>query len=280
MIMDKLREKVINKSPLCVGIDLREEHIPNCITKGHFDPEIHFVEYAKDIVDATLDVAACYKVQIACYEAFGLKGLKAYKEILDYIKSKGEYVIADIKRSDIGSTAELYAKAHFEGDFEADIITLNPFMGKDSISPYFKYFNESKGAFILAKTTNKGSKDFQDLLIDDMSLSNKVLNNIFKWSKELDEYKNFPSMGAVVGVNNLESIKSLKPFTDKLFLLIPGYGAQGAKIEDIKYLMGSKMNGVVNVSRGISGGLKEEDNYKDILKERATTFAKELKFNE
>ncbi len=278
MIMENLQKRAIDKSPLCVGIDLRQEHIPFEITNGGFDVENHFVEYAKAIVDLTTDVAACYKVQIACYEAFGIPGLKADKEILKYIRSKGEYVIADIKRSDIGSTAKMYAKAHFEGELEADIVTLNPFMGKDSISPYFDYFKKGKGAFILAKTTNEGSKDFQDLIVGNRSISSTVLDKVYEWSKELGDFTNFPNMGAVVGVNNASSLNALKESTDKLFLLIPGYGAQGAKLEDIKYLMGDKMNGVVNVSRGISGGLSEDRDFRKSLRERALKLAKELRY--
>ncbi len=279
MIMDNLQNRAKEKSALCVGIDLRECQIPLEITEGKFDVEKHFVSYAKEIIDATSDLAACYKVQIACYEAFGLEGLKAYRQILDYIRSRGELVIADIKRSDIGSTAKMYAKAHFDGDFEADIVTLNPFMGKDSISPYLEYFKKGKGAFILAKTTNEGSKDFQDLVFEHGStLSKEVLDRIYEWSKEAGEYQSFPNMGAVVGVNNLSSIKILKESTDKLFLLIPGYGAQGAKLEDIKYLMGSKSNGVINVSRGISGGLANEQNFRKVLRNRALKLAEELTY--
>ncbi len=278
MIMENLQKKAIEKSPLCVGLDLREEHIPLEITDGKLNVEKHFVEYAKEIVNLTLDMAACYKVQVACYEAFGISGLKAYKEILNYIRSKGECVIADIKRSDIGSTAKMYAKAHFEGEFEADIITLSPFLGKDSLSPYFDYLRKGKGAFILAKTTNEGSKDFQDLRLGSDSLSKIVLDKIYDWSSDLGAFDKFPNMGAVIGVNNLNSIKDLKESTDKLFLLIPGYGAQGAKLEDIKYLMGDKMNGVVNVSRGLSGGLREEKDFRKVIRDRATKFSKELRY--
>ncbi len=278
MIMENLQERAINKSPLCVGLDLREEHIPLEISGGKLKVEQHFVEYAKEIVDLTIDKAACYKVQIACYEAFGIAGLKAYKEIVRYIRSRNELVIADIKRSDIGSTAKMYAKAHFSGDFEADIVTLNPFLGKDSLSPYFDYLKTGKGAFILAKTTNEGSQDFQDLRFGHGSLSKVVLDKIYEWSNDLGSFDRFSNMGAVVGVNNLNSIKELKESTDKLFLLIPGYGAQGAKLEDIKYLMGDKMNGVVNVSRGLSAGLREEKQFRRIIKDRVERLSKELKY--
>lgn len=109
------------------------------------------VAYAKEAIDASKEYAACYKVQIACYEAEGLSGMVAYQQIVSYIRSIGEIVIADVKRGDIGSTAGLYAKGHLSGDFEADVVTLSPYMGKDAISPYFDFFAKDKGAFVLAK---------------------------------------------------------------------------------------------------------------------------------
>lgn len=279
MIMDILQNRALEKSPLCVGIDLRDNQVPLEISEGEFDAEKHFVEYAKEIIDASLEYAACYKLQIACYEAYGIAGLKAYSRILKYIRSKGQIVIADIKRGDIGSTAEMYAKGHFTGDFEADILTLNPYMGQDAITPYFSYFKEGKGAFILGKTSNLGSKNFQDLTLSDdtnRTLSQTVLQTVYEWGREYSDNGEFSALGAVVGVNNLEGIHAMKPYTDKLFLLVPGYGAQGARIEDIRTLICDKKNGVVNVSRGLTAGLQESKDFKKELKQRAQQLAKEL----
>ncbi|MDO4793756.1 MAG: orotidine-5'-phosphate decarboxylase [Filifactor alocis] len=279
MIMKELQQRAIENSPLCVGIDLRESHLPLEIADSGADLGAKFVDYAREVVDASIEKAACFKVQIACYEAYGLKGLLAYKEILSYIRSKGGIVIADIKRGDIGSTAEMYAQGHFEGDLEADILTLNPYMGEDAITPYFSYFKKGKGAFILGKTSNPGSRDFQDLKLrdSDRKLSQEVLERIETWGQSCGKDDVFGSLGAVVGVNNIDDILEMKPYTDKLFLLVPGYGAQGAKLEDIRALINERRNGVVNVSRGLTAKLTEEKDFRGELSHRADQFAKELR---
>lgn len=276
MIMQELRNRAIDQSPLCVGIDLRPDHLPQEIVSGVEGLGNQYVEYAKEIILASKDYASCYKVQIACYESEGLNGLKAYSEILKEIRRSGHIAIADIKRGDIDSTAAMYAKGHFEGDFEADIVTLNPYMGEDAIHPYDKYIKEhNKGAFILGKTSNKGSKNFQDLDVDGNPFYTKVLDKISTWGKEL-EMGDFPGYGAVIGVNNANELKILKESSKGIFLLIPGYGAQGAKIEDIKYLINEEKNGVVNVSRGYTAGISQDADFRKILAQRAQELAKEL----
>lgn len=279
MIMEELQRRAIENSPLCVGIDLRESHLPLELRDSRADLGSKFVGYAKEVVDASIGKAACFKVQIACYEAYGLQGLLAYKEILNYIRTKGGFVIADIKRGDIGSTAEMYAQGHFEGDLEADILTLNPYMGEDAITPYFPYFRKGKGAFILGKTSNIGSRNFQDLKLkdSDRKLSQEVLSRIEGWGQSCGKDDSFGAIGAVVGVNNMDDLLDMKPYTDKLFLLVPGYGAQGAKLEDIRALISERRNGVVNVSRGLTAKLMEEKDFRKELSRRADQFAKELR---
>lgn len=273
MIMDKIRQRALETSPLCVGIDLRESHIPQEMKGLSIGDQ--FVEYTKAIVEASKDYAACYKVQIACYEGYGIEGLIAYKKILDIIKNSGHLVIADIKRGDIGSTGEMYAKGHFTGDFESDVVTLNPYMGHDAISAFAQYANQGKGAFILGKTSNPSSRDFQDLLIHGEPLYQKVLGKIQSWNQEIrQEGSEFGALGAVIGVNEADDLENLKNITKDLFLLIPGYGAQGAKLEDIRTLIRDRQNGVVNVSRGITANI--EGDYKKELAKRASTLAKEL----
>lgn len=277
MIMQELRKRAIEQSPLCVGIDLRPDHLPKEITTSIEGLGNQYVEYAKEIIAASKDYAACYKVQIACYESEGISGLKAYSEILKEIRKNDHIAIADIKRGDIDSTAAMYAKGHFEGDFEADIVTLNPYMGEDAIHPYNNYIKEkNKGAFILAKTSNPGSKNFQDLEVDNNPLYTKVLGKIKLWGEEL-EMGEFSGYGAVIGVNNAKELKVLKANSKGIFLLIPGYGAQGAKIEDIRFLVNEEKNGVVNVSRGYTAGISQEADFRKVLSHRAETLAKELK---
>ncbi|MGL5440054.1 MAG: orotidine-5'-phosphate decarboxylase [Filifactoraceae bacterium] len=277
MIMENLRERVLERSPFCVGIDLRDDHIPTEIVEAYKSMEDRYTIYGKEIIDASREYAACYKIQSACYEAKGLSGLRAYKNIIEYARSKGEIVIADIKRGDIGSTAKLYAEGHFNGDFESDIITINPYMGYDSINPYFDYFvKKNKGAFVLAKTSNLGSNDFQDLRLDGEPLFSRVLDKIYTWGLETREEAEFSSLGAVIGVNQLKELDIIKEKSKNIFLLIPGYGAQGAKLEDIAYVIRDRKNGVVNISRGYTADIKSQDFRRELL-ERAQSFAKELK---
>lgn len=275
MIMDILRERAILNSPLCVGIDLRESHIPKELEGLTLEEK--FIEYAKEIIDISKNYASCYKVQIACYESYGIKGLEIYKEILKEIRKNGHIVIADIKRGDIGATAEMYAKAHFKGDFESDIVTINPYMGFDSVEPYEKFIKEkNKGLFILGKTSNIGSKDFQDLIINNKTLYEIVINNIENWNNNIKKEKDFGSYGVVVGVNNANDLQKLKNITQNLFLLIPGYGAQGAKLDDIKELINENKNGVINISRGLTADI-DNSNFRKDLKERVQNFSKELR---
>ena len=274
MIMDKIRQRAIETSPLCVGLDIRESHVPSEL-KG-LPLTQQFVEYAKEIIEASKDYAACYKVQIACYESYGIEGMIAYKEILNLIKGAGHYTIADIKRGDIGSTGEMYAKGHFTGDFEADIVTLSPYMGFDAISAFAEYADKGKGVFILGKTSNPSSRDFQDLMVDGEPLYQRVLEKIHQWNQDVKtDSSDFGAFGAVVGVNNADHRDILKGSTKNTFLLIPGYGAQGAKIEDIAQLVRDNKNGIVNVSRGITANI--EGDFRKVLAERSATLAKELR---
>ena len=149
LIIDKLYERVEERGVVCLGLDTDASYIPQHILEGKSLDEAIF-QFNKEIIDATLDVVACYKVQIAYYEALGLAGLIAYRNTLKYLREKDAIIIADIKRGDIAKTAEMYAKAHFTGDFEADFITLNPYMGMDTIEPFMEYLEKyDKGIFTL-----------------------------------------------------------------------------------------------------------------------------------
>ena len=158
--MDKLYDSVAANGPVCVGLDTEIGYLP--ATDPAKTAGENVVEFNRAVIAATRGVAGCYKVQIAYYESLGLDGLRAYAETLRMARATGLPVIADIKRGDIAKTAEMYAKAHFTGDFEADIVTLAPYMGLDSISPYLPYCKEQgKGVFVLCRTSNPGSRDFE-----------------------------------------------------------------------------------------------------------------------
>lgn len=262
MIVDKLFKLVAEKGHVCVGLDTDYSYIPTYFTEKFISKGEAIFNFNKEIIDATFDVVACYKVQIAYYEAYGLEGLKAYADTLKYIKEKGCISIADIKRGDIAKTAEMYALGHFTGDFEADYITINPYMGvNDSIEPFIKYVqNNDKGLFVLVRTSNKGAKDFQYIKDEN---ENPLYEIVGEKLEEL-ALKNvgqcgFSSIGAVVGCTNNEEGISLRNKIKSMFLLIPGYGAQGGKAEDIGTYLTNGNGAVVNSSRGILLAYRNEE---------------------
>ncbi len=279
-MFNRLKQETIKKSPFCAGIDLRLDHVPQSILdKYSKEDELEaMLEYGKLAIDAAADYAACFKFQIACYEAYGIEGLMIYKQLLAYAKAKGCIVIADIKRGDIGSTAELYAKGHFTGDFEADIVTLNAYMGEDAVSPYYPYFkNNNKAAFVLGKTSNPSSVDFQDIKVSNGYVYGEVLDKIKEWGSKVDNDNVISPVGAVVAVNSLSDLEYLKSKIANTFLLIPGYGHQGAKISDIKELISESKNAVINVSRGYTKGHDEASDVYQSLQDRAKQLASELR---
>lgn len=252
MIVDRLYEAVKEKGFVCVGLDSHLDYIPNYIKEKHEKISDIIFEYNKTIIDATSDIVAIYKPQIAYYEANGLEGLIAYQRTLRYIKEKGLLSIGDVKRGDIASTAKEYAKAHFKGEFEADFITLNPYMGMDSITPYLDYLKTGeKGVFVLLRTSNEGAKDIECLDYDGEALYFKVGDELKKFADELTSECGYSPLGFVVGATHSEEAKKIRERYKNIFFLLPGYGAQGAKAEDIRTYLNDFNGGVVNSSRGI-----------------------------
>lgn len=252
MIADRLYEAVKEKGFVCVGLDSHLDYIPNYIKEKHEKLSDVIFEYNKTIIDATSDIVAIYKPQIAYYEANGLEGLIAYQRTLRYIKEKGLLSIGDVKRGDIASTAKEYAKAHFKGEFEADFITLNPYMGMDSITPYLDYLKTGeKGVFVLLRTSNEGAKDIECLDYNGEALYFKVGDELKKFADELTSECGYSPLGFVVGATHSEEAKKIRERYKNIFFLLPGYGAQGAKAEDIRTYLNDFNGGVVNSSRGI-----------------------------
>lgn len=252
MIVDRLYEAVKEKGFVCVGLDSHLDYIPNYIKQKHEKISDIIFEYNKTIIDATSDIVAIYKPQIAYYEANGLEGLIAYQRTLRYIKEKGLLSIGDVKRGDIASTAKEYAKAHFKGEFEADFITLNPYMGMDSITPYLDYLKTGeKGVFVLLRTSNEGAKDIECLDYNGEALYFKVGDELKKFADELTSECGYSPLGFVVGATHSEEAKKIRERYKNIFFLLPGYGAQGAKAEDIRTYLNDFNGGVVNSSRGI-----------------------------
>ncbi|MEG1069110.1 MAG: orotidine-5'-phosphate decarboxylase [Ruthenibacterium sp.] len=259
--VDKLYDAVAQKGPVCVGLDTDFSYIPTeNVNKGQSKGENIF-RFNREIIEATKSVAGCYKVQIAYYEALGLDGLLAYKTTLAYLRENGLIAIADIKRGDIAKTAELYAKAHFEGDFEADFITLSPYMGLDSISPYAPYMKTGKGVFVLCRTSNAGAKDFEyEKCADGRHIYDLVGDKLNALGKEYIGEHGYSSLGLVIGGTHIEEAKEIRAKYADSFFLIPGYGAQGGKAEDIAQYLTHGNGGVVNSSRGVLLAYKKQEN--------------------
>ncbi len=253
MIIDKLYESVSEKGVVCVGLDTSIDYITEEIKNKYSIISDSIFEFNRRIIDATYDIAACFKIQIAYYEALGIDGLMAYKKTIQYIRDKKCLVIADIKRGDISKTAEMYAKGHFEGDFQSDFITLNPYMGMDSIKPYLSYAREKrKGLFILIRTSNEGAHDIQYIKDSYNKPVYKIVGDKVKaLAGEYIGEHGYSSIGGVVGCTHSDEAKSIRENLDNMFFLIPGYGAQGGTAEDVARYLKNGNGGIVNSSRGI-----------------------------
>jgi orotidine-5'-phosphate decarboxylase len=262
--IDRLFEAVAAKGHVCVGLDTAAEYIPKGQRRLADSDAEAALAYNFAIIDSTFDIAACYKVQIACYEEMGLAGLAAYAKTLKRIREKGGLVIADIKRGDIADTAVRYAKAHFEGDFEADFVTLSPYMGMDSVEPWMSYAeSRGKGAFVLMRTSNKGMRDFEYLelrggaaaapavSVPATRLYHSVGNKLAELALAYQGKYGYGAFGAVVGCTEREEAALIRSLYPNLFFLIPGYGAQGGAADDAALLLREGNAGVVNASRSI-----------------------------
>jgi orotidine-5'-phosphate decarboxylase len=258
--MDKLFETVAERGHVCIGLDTAPEYVPE--KERRSSPAETALEYNKAIIEATIDIAACYKLQIAYYEEMGLAGLDAYARTLRYLRQRGALAIADIKRGDIADTASRYARAHFEGDFEADFVTLNPYLGMDSIEPWLQWADKKgKGAFVLMRTSNKGRRDFECLIIKDgnpasLRLFDAVGDKLSELAASRMGAHGYGAFGAVVGADpqteeERKEAAAIRAGRSNLFFLIPGYGAQGGAASDAALLLREGNGGVVNASRSI-----------------------------
>ena len=260
--MDRLYEAVAERGHVCVGLDTAVDYVPEKERRAAASDAGAVLSYNKAIVDATIDIAACYKVQIAYYEELGIAGLKTYAQTLKHIREKNALAIADIKRGDIADTAARYAKAHFDGEFEADFVTLTPYLGMDSIEPWFQWAGKKgKGAFVLMLTSNKGRQDFEELELQaapgsKQKLYDAVGEKLSMLAAASPGKSGYGAFGAVVGADpkspeERENILRIRETYPKLFFLIPGYGAQGGAAGDAALLLRNGNGGVVNASRSI-----------------------------
>ncbi len=283
-IIDKLYEKVSKNGFVCIGLDSSIDYIPENMKAGKSVSEALF-SYNKEIIDQTYDVCAIYKLQIAYYESYGIEGMIAYRDTLSYLREKDLLSIGDVKRSDIAASAKMYAKAHFEGDFETDFITLNPYMGMDSIEPYEEYIEKGdKGVFVLLRTSNPGAKDFEVLPVDGEEFFYKVGDKMRELNEKYIGKSGFGPIGLVVGATHSEEVEKIRKRYDKMFFLIPGFGAQKADSMNVYKLLEGLNGGVVNSSRAI---LKNWQNYEEgsekvgyYARKKAIETYEEIKANE
>ena len=247
--MDKLINRIKEtNNPTVMGLDPRYDMIPESIrTKYSEDIEgacKAILEFNKELIDSVYDIVPAVKPQIAFYEMFGTEGIKVFNETCKYAKQKGMIIIADVKRGDIGSTAAGYSNAYLGktpiGEekvsiYDVDFVTVNPYLGIDGVKPFIEDCKEyGKGIFILVKTSNKSSGELQDLKLENgITIYEKVAELVNSWGEDLVGEYGYSSVGAVVGATYPIQIKELREIMPKTYFLIPGYGAQGGKAEDI-----------------------------------------------
>ena len=272
--IDKLIGKIKEyDNPTVIGLDPRYDILPDCI-KEKYGKDVKSVcegilEYNKNIIDNVCDIIPAVKPQIAFYEMFGIEGMKCFKETCKYAKEKGLIVIADIKRGDIGTTAAGYSNAYIwktlvgeteESFYDIDWVTVNPYLGIDGVKPFIddcKKYN--KGIFILVKTSNKSSGELQDLKLEDgKKVYEKVAELVNEWGKELIGEYGYSSVASVVGATYPIQIEELRKLMPHSYFLIPGYGAQGGKAEDIALGFKDGLGGIVNASRSLMCAYKSD----------------------
>ncbi|WP_051355865.1 orotidine-5'-phosphate decarboxylase [Acetobacterium malicum] len=255
MIMDRLYNEAVKKGPICVGLDTTLKFLPKYLLSKDWSDGEKITEFNKKTIDVTEDLAAAYKVQIACYESLGLDGMKAYSETVKYARSKGIVVIGDVKRGDISSTGDQYAKGHFTGDFEVDIMTVNAYMGEDAVSPYYQYIKENnKGIFVLQRTSNPSAVDLQNLQVGADTIYEIMGDKIEAWGSVFRGENGFSAIGSVVGLTRPDEFEAIRARCPHTFFLVPGYGAQGGTGEDIANILKKSRCAVVNSSRGLITG--------------------------
>lgn len=265
--MQILRESCAKNGPLCVGLDTDPSYLPPEVISLYENPSEAVLAYNRGIIENLGDKAGCCKVQIAYYEAMGLNGLKTYIETLKLLKKYKIPCISDIKRGDIADTAKAYARAHFSGDFETDIITVNPYMGFDTLKPFTEWCaSAGKGMFVLLRTSNSGMQDLENQKLSSgavlLDLVANELNRISDEMKAIFNTEYCSPVGAVVGCTEEENARSLRNACPNLFFLIPGYGTQGGQARIAAILL-EKAGGTVNSSRGILCNWKKDDILED-----------------
>lgn len=267
LLIDKIKEK---NNPSVVGLDPRIDYVPEHIKQKHYKKHGKsligaanaILEFNTALIDALYDVIPAVKPQSAYYEMYGIEGLKVLHHTIQYAKSKGLYVITDVKRNDIGSTAQAYASAYLgKTDIEdiqldafgSDCITINPYLGTDGIQPFINACNQyRKSVFVLVKTSNQSSGELQDLTVANETVYEKVADLVQQWGETSIGKSGYSNIGAVVGATYPEQAAALRKRMPKTYFLVPGYGAQGGTAKDVANCFNTDgLGAIVNSSRGI-----------------------------
>lgn len=276
-MINKLIEEITKKNaPIVVGLDPMLEYVPEHMLKEAFDKYGEtlagaaeaILKFNKGIVDAICDLVPAVKPQIAMYEQFGVPGVVTFKETVDYCKKKGLIVIGDVKRGDIGSTSSAYATAHLGkvkvgnslcSVFDEDFVTVNPYLGSDGVNPFIDVCKEeNKGIFVLVKTSNPSSGEFQDKVFEGRPLYELVAEKVKEWGNQCMDGA-YSNVGCVVGATYPEMGKTLRKLLPHNYILVPGYGAQGGTAKDlVAYFNDDGLGAIVNSSRGIIAAYKQE----------------------
>ncbi len=286
MITDTLIDKILElNNPTVAGLDPNMSFVPAFIKNETFEKYGQtlkgaaeaFLTFNKMIIDQIYDIVPCVKPQVAMYEQYGAEGMQAYIDTIAYAKEKGLVVIGDIKRGDIASTAEAYSNGHIgevtvgEGrisPYKEDFITINPYLGFDSVEPYISNCERfEKGLFILVKTSNPNSGEIQDLVCGGEKIYEHVGKLVSKWGEGLIGKHGYSALGAVVGATHPGDAEALRKQMPHTFFLVPGYGAQGGTAQDLKVCFTKGLGAIVNSSRGIIGAYKL-DKYKQNFSEK------------
>lgn len=292
-------------APIVVGLDPMMKFVPEYIKAANFAEYGETLlgaaeavwQYNKGIIDAVCDLIPAVKPQIAMYEQFGIPGLTVFKRTVDYCKEKGLVVIGDVKRGDIGSTAVAYAAGHLGrvqvGSkafpvFDEDFVTVNPYLGSDGVKPFMEVCaEEKKGIFVLVKTSNPSSGEFQDRLVDGKPLYEWVGEQVAAWGAEcMPESGSYSYVGAVVGATYPEQGRIMRKVMPKSFILVPGYGAQGGKGADlVDFFNEDGLGAIVNSSRGIIAAYQQdqyarygERNYADASRAAVVAMKEDIAF--
>lgn len=266
-VVDSIRAK---GTPLCVGLDPRWESLPETIRRRHGDTlrgrATAYEEFCSRVIDVVAPLVGVVKPQSAFFEACGPAGMQALLHVLRRARKRGLITILDAKRNDIASTAEAYAETAFKV-YEADALTINPYLGRDSVEPFLKLARGSgRGLFVLVRTSNRGATQFQDLACAGQPLYRHVAQAVMEWSNENLGQAGFGDVGAVVGATSPAELGLLREQLANAILLVPGYGAQGATAADTAGAFRPDGTGaIVNSSRGIIYAFPEPANWEEAV---------------